>query len=124
VHTAANLSKVTVSTLENHPSPSVKKPDNVSRFLEVEVIDSPLILESTVALATLVWPRDAFKVQLAKNQIKQNASARCSVSRTVKGGDSTGSSGSVGGANYGKMSEITKICGDRYHAPLGSRVSY
>jgi len=43
-----------VSTLENHPRPSVKKPRNVSEFMEVEGIDSPLILESTVVLATLV----------------------------------------------------------------------
>jgi hypothetical protein len=39
-----------------------------------------------VALATLVYSRDAFTVQLAANQMKQNMEANCSVSFVVKGG--------------------------------------
>lgn len=36
----------------------------------------PLMLDKTVALATLVYPSDAFTVQFAMNQSRQKAKAR------------------------------------------------
>lgn len=44
------------------------------------------MLDKIVALATLVKPRDAFIVQFARNQRKQNTEARRAVSRVVRGG--------------------------------------
>jgi hypothetical protein len=44
------------------------------------------MLDNMVALATLVIPRDAFIVQFARNQRKQNTDARWAVSRVVSGG--------------------------------------
>jgi len=43
------------------------------------------MLDKMVALATLVKPRDAFIVQFARNQRKQNTDARWAVSRVVRG---------------------------------------
>jgi hypothetical protein len=44
------------------------------------------MLDKMVALATLVKPREAFIVQFARNQRKQNTDARWAVSRVVRGG--------------------------------------
>jgi len=43
------------------------------------------MLDRIVALVTLVIPKAALIVQLAMNQKKQNISARCTVSFSVKG---------------------------------------
>jgi len=48
-------------------------------------VKKPLMLDKMVALATLVKPRDAFIVQFARNQRKQNTDARWAVSRVVRG---------------------------------------
>jgi len=43
------------------------------------------MLDRMVALVTLVIPKAALIVQFAMNQKKQNISARCTVSRSVRG---------------------------------------
>lgn len=51
--------------------------------------DAPLVLDNTVALATLVKLRLAFTLQLAINQNMQNVAANLAVSSSVKGSNSS-----------------------------------
>ena len=88
VTTAPIFKTVSFSTLNIRPIPRVKKPNRWPGSITTHASIGkplPLILDNTVALATLVKARDAFTVQLATNQKKQKIMASCAVSFTVNG---------------------------------------